>query len=371
MKNLNHVEFQMLKVEGKEVLNSELIGLFQADEGGIESWTGGIGEGKTYGACKRAVDDLLRGKVVYTSWPMILDHFEGDQRKSPFYAFWNFITFKKRFYHFDLKKNWHYIDYEDENTWYIDYKEKPLDYYSVYLPETKQYRVKFDDFVEFITNLTDCTVYLDEGQDIFDSYEGTKMSKKKRKVLTRTRHLRKTLVIISQRYQAIPPTARRNVKTFHKHVKAFTLFGKPYFKVYSTQELDNSEMPIFDPEAKASDRYWAKQEIFNTFNSWYLRGGIPISQDLHFTAYDFSFGQRLLHLFSFFAQFALKRKRAEKISEQSLGDNVTRTTLKIVSSNPKGIVSPIQINKNSKLGSIRRDDGGEKGYIDNTLELPF
>lgn len=168
-------------INGKQVLNDELIGLFQADEGGIESYTGGIGEGKTYGACKRAVDDLMKGKVVYTSWPMILDHFEGDQRKDPFYAFWNLVTFRKRFFKFDLKKNWHYIDYEDEKTWYIDYKDKPLHEASTFIEG--KHRVYFDDFVEFITYLTDCVVYLDEGQDIFDSYEGTKMSKKREKYL--------------------------------------------------------------------------------------------------------------------------------------------------------------------------------------------
>jgi len=348
-------------IEGTKVLNEELIGLFQAEEGGIESWTGGIGEGKTYGASLRAVRDLEQGNVVYTSWPMILDKLNGDQRKNFWQILRNIITFNKRFFKFDIQKNWHYIDYEDRSTWHIerttDKGEKYLEYYT--------------DFVEFLTNLTDCIVYLDEGQDIFDSYEGTKMSKSKRKVLTRTRHLRKTLVIISQRYQAIPPTARRNVKVFHKHVKAFTIFGRPFFKVYSTSELDNSDMPVFDPNAKASDRYWGQKRIFETFNSWYLRGGIPISQDIHFEAFDFSFIDRFRLLLSLFSNVRLKPNiRGEKIfGPKTLG--VKRETASIKNDTSHNKVMAILKSGDYKIGSTRRVVGGEEiGVIHNSLEAP-
>lgn len=296
-----------MKIEGKKVVNiDELIDVFEAQEGSVESYTGGVGEGKTYGATRRAIHDLEMGRVVYTNWQLLLDDFTGDQRKSFFRVLTNFLFFKKRFYNIDIKKNWHFFDMEDDSTWIIG---------------TKMY----DDVVEFIADLTDCVVYLDEGQDIFDSYEGTKMSKKKRKTITRTRHLHKTLVVMSQRYQAIPPTARANVKTFYRHYKTMS-WPFLHFKVYATSEIDNTHMPMFDMEGKADETYWGKKKILNAYNSYYLREGIPRSQEVFFEAYDFSFKERFHLLLSFLPQFRLKPKLWGVF--QSLGVKFGFTTLK-------------------------------------------
>jgi len=175
------------------------------------------------------------------------------------------------------------------------------------------------NIVDFLSNLTDCIVYADEGQDIFDSYEGTKMSKKKRKSLTRTRHLNKTLVIISQRPQAIAVTARANVNIFYKHVRVLT-WPFLFFKVLATEDIDAQNMPLFD-NAETVDRYFGSQTIFKAYNSKYLRGGIPKSQDVYFEAYDFSFFGRLKLLLSL-----LFRRKALSFSskEPSMGLNVTK-----------------------------------------------
>jgi len=327
----------MSQVIGKPVDIAEILDIFEAEEGSIQSYTGGVGEGKTYGATKRAIEDLQRGRVVYTNWQLILDHFEGDQRKDPFLLFWKLITFNKRFYNVDLKKNWHYFDMEDEETWVIGDK-------------------KYDSVVDFLANLTDCVVYLDEGQDIFDSYELTKMSKKKRKTLTRTRHLHKTLVVISQRYQAIPPTARANIKTFYRHVKAFTLFGKPFFKVYATDEIDQNHMPIFNPDDSAYQRYWGSQKIYDAYNSWYLRGGIPRSQNIFIEGYDLSLKDKVLSLIAILT-FPLRRKRKEKFLGSSVGVKRETRTLKIATRDDR--VVPI-----TKIGSIQRSDGEKRGYYE-------
>jgi len=248
---------------GKRVIDiSSLIDVFQAQEGVIEQIIGKTGNGKTYEGTRRALEYLKQGYVVYTTWQLILpDNF--DERKSLTVIFWNTIFFKKRFYIFDYKKNWHFID--------ID---RP-------------------DLVDFIAGLTDCIVLLDEGQDIFDSYEGIGMSKTKRKSLTRTRHLRKTLIIISQRAQAVAVTARANVQYFYKCVKTLAWWYpfKTYFKVYRTEEMDSNNFPIWeDLQAEWSAEVWqshfASDEIYDAYNSWYLRAGIPKSQDISFEAYD-------------------------------------------------------------------------------------
>jgi len=274
----------MTQVEGKKVINiSELLEVFDAQEGEIQSWSGSIGSGKTYGATKRAIKDLLNGKVVYTNWHIDLEGFDADQRNSFAHAFWNFTFFRKRFYKIDIKKNWHYYDLDSSG------------------------------IVDFISNLTDCTVYADEGQDIFDSYEGTKMSKAKRKSLTRTRHLNKTLVIISQRPQAIAVTARANVNQFFRTIKKLS-WPFLYFQVLATEDIDASNMPLWD-NAQVVDRYFGNKKIYNAYNSWYLRKGIPKSQEVYFEAYDLTLKQRAQLLFQHCVAvgkrlFSLKRKQS-------------------------------------------------------------
>jgi len=278
--------------QGQKVVDiSELVDVFQAQEGTIQSYCGGIGQGKTYGATRRAIADLQQGKVVYTNWHLNLDHLTGDQRKSLSYVFFNFVFFRKRFYNIDLKKNWHYFDLDDS------------------------------DVVDFLSNLTDCVVYADEGQDIFDSYEGTKMSKKKRKSLTRTRHLNKTLVIISQRPQAIAVTARANVNVFYKHFRVMT-WPFLFFKVLATEDIDASNMPLFD-QAQVVDRYFGSKEIYKAYNSKYLRGGIPKSQEVYFEAYDFSFMGRMKLLFSvLFRRNTLKRVTPKAHIDQNIASSM-------------------------------------------------
>jgi len=334
--------------EGQKVFDvSELIDVFQAEEGSVESYTGSVGEGKTYGATRRAIHDLQRGQVVYTNWYLVLDDFNGDERTSFWSVFRNLVLGRSRFYNIDIKKNWHYFDFDDENTWVIETAEGR--------------KIRYDSVVDFIANLTDCIVYLDEGQDIFDSYEGTNMSKKKRKTITRTRHLHKTLVVISQRYQAIPPTARANIKTFYKHVK---VMAKPWlrFKVYATSEIDNNHMPIFDLEAKSFDAYWASKKILKAYNSYYLSNGIPKSQSVHFEAYDFSFLGKIKLLSSFFTlphplkRWGQRMKEKVAVSLPILAKKWPK--IKTLGVKSESSATSIKINK-SKLSDLLPVDQGK------------
>lgn len=260
---------------GKKVRNiNELVDVFEAQEGEIYQIIGKTGNGKTYEGTRRALEYLKKGYVVYTTWQLILPE-KYDERKSIFGLLAGLLFFRKRFYVFDFKKNWHFLDIDRE------------------------------DLIDHITQLTDCVVFLDEGQDIFDSYEGIGMSKQKRKTLTRTRHLNKTLIIISQRAQAVAVTARANVTFFYKCVKtkAFYFPFINYFKIYRTEEMDSNNFPIWEDRLAGIELFlwkshFAKKEIYEAFNSWYLRAGIPRSQDIFFEAYDLSIFDKIKGVWS-------------------------------------------------------------------------
>ena len=219
-----------------------------------------------------------------------------DQRESLAWLLGNFFFFRKTFFRIDLKENWHKLD--------ID---RP-------------------DLVDFVAGLTDCIVMLDEGQDIFDSYEGRGMSKNKRKTLTRTRHLHKTLIIISQRAQAVAITARANVSYFYRCVKTVAWFFpfKPYFKVYRTEEMDDQNFPIWearDPKggiwyAPLWHRHFANKKIYDLYNSWYLRAGIPRSQVVAFEAFQLSSWDKVVAVFRLVFRIGRKKETVKEIPKK-------------------------------------------------------
>lgn len=261
---------------GKKVVDiSELLDVFEAQEGEVQQIIGKTGNGKTYEGTRRALDYLRRGFVVYTTWHLILPDVY-DQRENKEHVFFNTILGRKRFYSFPLKENWHYLD--------ID---RP-------------------DLIEHVSSLTDCIVFMDEGQDVFDARGG--MDRPARKAITRTRHMRKTLIIISQRAQAVDVTARANVTYFYKCVKTWAWFWpfKTYFKVYRTEEMDDQNYPVWEErlpdgemwKAPVWHSHFAKNEVYDAYNSWYLRDGIARSQEVYFEAYDLTFGEKIAALFA-------------------------------------------------------------------------
>lgn len=257
---------------GKKVVDiGKLVDVFEAQEGEIQHIIGKTGNGKTYEGTRRALDFLKKGVSVYTTWQLILPE-SYDERLDRKALFWRLIFFRKRFYKFDYKKNWHFLD--------ID---RP-------------------DLIQHVAGLTDCVVLLDEGQDIFDSRE--RIEKSARKVLTRTRHMRKTLIIISQRAQAVDVTARANVTYYYKCVKTLAWFWpfKTYFKVYRTEEMDQQNFPIWEDlmtgwQAEVWQSHFASSEVYNAYNSWYLRAGVPKSQEISFEAYDLTTFEKIKAFF--------------------------------------------------------------------------
>jgi len=270
---------------GKKVVSDELIDVFSATEGSINMYYGLIGNGKTYNATADILELLKQGKVVYANWRIEVSDF--DDRENLFLLLWNTIFHKKRFYRIPCAKNLHYFD-----------------------PE------KFEstaDLVEWLSKLNDCQIFFDEGQDMFDSYEGTKFAKSKRRLILHTRHYHRTLNIISQRPTAIQVSARGNVNRFYKCVKIaswpWVRFARYEFQNMTGETVDENSEPI------SVKTYFARKSVFRAYNTDYLAQGIPKSQSVEFEAYDLTFRDKIRALQVYFSRvwqnFRMKRNNAK------------------------------------------------------------
>lgn len=286
---------------GKKIIDiSGIIGLFEAKEGEVEHIIGKTGQGKTYEATRRALSYLKQGYVVYTTWRLnIPDVF--DERQNFFTVLKNTILFRKNFFRFNYKENWKYVNLDD----YLD-KDGIMD---------------TEKLSRFLATRTDCIFFMDEGQDVFDSHK--KSGQIARQSITRTRHMHKTLIIVSQRAQAVDVTARGNVTYFYKCVRTKFLFFPAKFKVYMTDEIDEgNNYPIWarhDSQGKKTwsaplyHSAWQKQYIFDAYDSWYMRKNMIRSQDLHLDAYTLSFRDKLKALYSL-----IRKKKEKEVQEKSI-----------------------------------------------------
>ncbi len=273
---------------GKRIIDiGPLIDQFEAKEGDVEHIIGQTGQGKTYEATRRALKYLQNGEVVYTTWRLNLPEY-FDQRDSFWHVFWNTLFFRKNFFRFEYKKNWHHVNLDD----YLD-EEGIFD---------------TDKFAKFLATRTDCIFMLDEGQDVFDSHQ--RAGKIARQSITRTRHMHKKLIIISQRAQAVDVNARGNVTWFYKCECLAVPFLPKYFKVYETQEIDNANnYPVWVRHNSTGEVVWkadvyhsgfARKSVYDAYDSWYMRKNMEKSQNVHVSAYELDFKARMKVLFRFF-----------------------------------------------------------------------
>lgn len=244
---------------GKKIENINLLEVFNPVEGEITQRYGRIGQGKTYGATADVLDELRRGHVVYVNWKI---NFDGiDQRNEPLYIIGGLLfPWVKRFYRFP-KENLRYIATD----------------------------------VNFISNfekLTDCSVYLDEGHVVFDSYEMAKMSMKKRVAVLHTRHFNRSIHIISQRPTAIHRMMRANVNRFYKYEKILHLGKLIIFRRSEFQDMIDEN--VDESESISTKLYIGSQYIYNAYDSKYLRGDTPASQTVQFEAWDFNYFHKIL-----------------------------------------------------------------------------
>jgi len=270
---------------GKSVPIDDLIDVFAASEGAINMYYGLIGNGKTYAATSDILDLLKQGKVVYCNWRIVVENF--DDRENFWMILRNWLFFRKRFYKIPCSENLHFFDPDSFST--------------------------TGELTEWLSGLNDCHVFFDEGQDMFDSYEGTKFAKSKRRLILHTRHYHRTLNIISQRPTAIQVSARGNVNRFYKCVKLAS-WPWPRFARYEFQEMSGETVnEAVDPISKKT--YWGSKRVFGAYNTDYLAEGIPKSQKVFFEAFDLSFKDRTLAFGHFFQQIYIKlfHKSSHKI----------------------------------------------------------
>jgi len=275
---------------GRIVPREELIEIFQATEGEINMIYGKIGNGKTYCATAMIIEKLKEGKVIYCNWRVIVQDF--DERDSFGQVLINLLLFQKRFYKIPRAQNLYFFDVDDGC---FDHTGRML--------------VKFDgtaSVVEYFSSLNDCEIFWDEGQDMFDSYEGTKFSKAKRRLILHTRHYHRTLYIISQRPTAIQVSARGNVNRFYKCVKIGSFLGRPRFARYEFQDMTGETVDeLAEPESTVV--YWGKDEIFNAYNTDYLSEGIEKSQSVFFEAFDLTTFEKIVVLIKIFGNMFHKK----------------------------------------------------------------
>lgn len=249
---------------GKKVLVDDLINHFKAPEGAINMYYGLIGNGKTYSATSDVLDLLAKGRSVYVNWRINVEDYDDREHFWP--IFFNFFLFRKRFYRIPCADNLHFFDPDTFNT--------------------------TASLVEWLSGLNDCDIFFDEGQIMFDSYEGTSFSKAKRRLILHTRHYHRSLNIISQRPTAIQVSARGNVNRFYKCKKIaswpFLRFARFEFQEMVGETVNEAVDPI------SVKTYFGRKRIFRAYNTDYLSEGIPKSQVVNFEAYDLTFRERLI-----------------------------------------------------------------------------
>jgi len=248
----------MQKQLGKKIDKSqELIDLFEPDEGAVNMYYGRIGNGKTYAATADILELLSRGRVVYANWHINYNGF--DERFSFWHLFWKTLFFRSKFF--------------------------------VFPPENLRYFSPDEVTVEWLSTLTDCEIFIDEGQWVFDSYEGTRFSKEKRRLILHTRHVNRSLNIISQRTQAIQVSARGQVNRFFKCEKKLSwpwlIFRRYEFQDMVGDDVDETVDPV---DIKT---YFADKKVLNAYDTKYLRAGVPMSQEIYFDAYQLTTWEKI------------------------------------------------------------------------------
>jgi len=240
----------------------DMFDILPPQDGGMHQYYGRIGEGKTYAATADAISDLNHGDIVYTSWKL---KWEGyDERDYWYYRLAYKLKLKRFFWKFP-KENWRFFD------------------------------MAAPDALEKLGSLTDCTIYLDEGHLLLDSYLATKMERQDRATILHTRHFDRRINVISQRPTAIHVVVRANVNRFFKLEKTLDFrffrwrivkFLKTEFQDVGADDKPNEER-IVDKDGVeggykymvSEQKYFSRRAIREAYNTKYLRGGLGHSQE--------------------------------------------------------------------------------------------
>lgn len=323
----------------------------EAPEGSIQMIYGRIRQGKSTEAVRRMLEYLENGRVIYSNILLDLTELQFDERLRFGRTLWSIIVpGDKRFYVFD-KANYHYFD--------------PIsglcDGKFVFSPKAP------GGEVNWLNTLTDCSIFYDEGQWLLDSYEKTDVSIAKRKLITESGHVGRTIVVIAQRTQSVHVNARGNVNQFFRCSKRGFLFWTCLVVEEFQGMIGNDVDETAEPDSV--ERHWSNAHVWKVFNTHYLRRGRPRSQEVHFEAYDLTWPERVRALWNVVCGNLpfLKKRQASglRVSEAPpLGVKSDDTALKNVPTPPPvggGLPSSF-LTKHKEVGSIRR-------YVGDTASL--
>jgi len=259
---------------------------FRAPEGSVNFYYGRIGSGKTYAATADILDLLDQGFKVYANWRIAWPG--NDTRTRRLRAFLGlFLGFRRQDY--IPPSNFHYLD-----------------------PSKEQ------DDIDYLAELTDCFVFIDEGQNLLDSYKGTEFSKKKRQFIQYTRHLHRTINIIAQRTQSVQVTARAQVNRFYKCERKFFPFW-PRFVRKEFADIAGEDVDESDESLVSEKHYWGKKRVFRAYDSKYMRAGKPYLYPDHYR-----------WIYSVSDTFKLIFKRASALENEFSTDRTESTPLQSV-----------------------------------------
>jgi len=250
----------------------DLAALFGPAEHGLYAYYGRLGQGKTYAMTADIIEDLKRGGVWYVNYPI---HWEGyDERNNKMQLFLGFLGIRRKYYEFK-HVNLHYIKVDET----------------------------FHDKVE---TLTDCKIALDEGYVAYDSYEMAKLSMQKRQTILHARHYDRSFYYTVQRPTSIHVTLRANTNVFYKVTK-FQIF---HWVLFKREEFDLGKDEHVDEDNRLSLKFYlGKAEIFQAYDTKYLRGTIPPSQELHVEIHKPSYGEILVRLLGRFGKGQMPLQR--------------------------------------------------------------
>lgn len=222
----------------------DLAALFGPAEHGLYAYYGRLGQGKTYAMTADIIEDLKRGAVWYVNYPI---YWQGyDERENKMQLFFRLIGIRRKMYEF-THENLHYL---------------PVD----------------EHFHDKVQNLTDCKIGLDEGYVAYDSYEMAKLSMAKRQTILHARHYDRSFYYTVQRPTSIHVTLRAQTNVFYK-VSKIQIFSLVLFR---REEFDLGKDEHVDEANRLSQKwYFGKAEVFEAYDTKYLRGSIPPSQITH------------------------------------------------------------------------------------------
>lgn len=244
------------------------------DEGSMNFYYGKIRNGKSYAATVDLLDDLNHGQVIYADWIVKWDGVDERHRFWPRFNYW--IKRYRRLWVIP-KENFNFIHIlrkDDNGICHNDFcADKKKNHF-----QTKA------EFLNFLSGLTDCKIYLDEAYKYISSYTGTRIDEQLQSDILATGHMDRTLNVIAQRPTSVHVTLRGNVNRFYKCTKLFGMFGINLFLREEYQDM--AEETVKDDVPSDSWKiYFGSKRIYRAYNTKWMRQGIPDSQENKITAW--------------------------------------------------------------------------------------